>query len=119
MAEVTIDPRYSKHSNIEIERILDSVETIDETPTPESGNPVSSGGTATAISEAVSDRPTNEEMAEALGGYYTKEQVDELLAQKQDTVALATEQEVIDIVENFGKDPGDDDSEPEPEPEGE
>lgn len=110
--EVTIDPRYSKHSNKDIERILDSVETIDATPAADSPNPVSSGGTAAAISEAVQNRPTNEQVSEALGGYYTKEQANELLAQKQDTVTLASEQDVIDIVENYGHEP-----EPEPEPE--
>ncbi len=80
--DVTIDLRYSKYTNKEIERILDSVETIDTEPTADSPNPVSSGAVAAA------------------------------LAEKQDVVTLASEQDVIDIVENFGHD-----TEPEPEEE--
>lgn len=111
---VTIDPRYSKHNNKEIEAILDSVAEFDDTPTVGSDKPVKSGGVAQAIGEAVQDRPTKEEVSEALGSYYTKEEADELLSQKQDNSSLADEQDVIDIVENFGKEP---EPEPEPEPE--
>lgn len=112
--DVTIDPRYSKYDNSEIERILDSVAEFDDKPTEGSAKPAKSGGVATAISEAVANRPTTEDLTETLGGYYTKEQADELLAQKQDSVTLASEQDVIDIVENYGKDP---EPEPEPDPE--
>ena len=57
MAEVTIDPRYSKHNNQEIERILDSVATIDSEPTPDSDNPISSGAVAAALGHVAENLP--------------------------------------------------------------
>lgn len=57
MEEVTIDPRYSKHNNQEIERILDSVATIDSTPAPESNNPISSGAVAAALGHVAENLP--------------------------------------------------------------
>lgn len=59
MAEnnVIIDPRYSKHDNKEIERILDSVAEFDDTPTPGSDKPVKSGAVAAAIQQAVESIP--------------------------------------------------------------
>lgn len=61
MEDVKIDPRYSKHSNQEIERILDSVATIDGEPTPDSPNPISSGAVATALDHVAENLPESTE----------------------------------------------------------
>lgn len=61
--DVTIDPRYSKYTNREIEEILESVETIDTEPTADSPNPVSSGGAAQALGDKL-DTITQEQFDE-------------------------------------------------------
>jgi hypothetical protein len=93
---VTIDPRYSKYTNKEIERVLDSVATIDDAPTEGSDNPVKSGA-----------------VASALAGYPTKDEITELLEGKQDVMEEASEEDVRSIVKDWTPDA---DPEPEPEP---
>lgn len=61
MADVIIDPRYSKYDNKSIERILDSVAEFDETPTEDSDKPVKSSGVAAAIKNAVENVPVASE----------------------------------------------------------
>lgn len=58
---VTIDPRYSKHTNQEIERILDSVAEFDDAPTEDSDKPVKSSGIASAIQQAIESIPEADE----------------------------------------------------------
>lgn len=55
----SVDPRYLSYDKQDVERILGSVEHIDEAPTEESDSPVSSGG-----------------VAEALKGYYADEDIE-------------------------------------------
>ena len=50
--ETTVDPRYMSYDKDEMERILASVEHIDDTPTSESNNVVKSGGVAAAFGAA-------------------------------------------------------------------
>lgn len=91
--EVNVDPRYSKYSSQQIEDVLDKVHNADEQPTAESGNMISSGA-----------------VAAALGNYNTKEEVTELLSDKQDTMTEASEEEIRNIVRNWSPD-----QQPEPE----
>lgn len=49
---VTVDPRYMSYNKDEMDRILASVEHIDETPTEGSDNVVKSGGVAAAFGQA-------------------------------------------------------------------
>lgn len=53
-----IDPRFLSYDKDEVERILDSVERIDEAPTAESKYPISSGG----VKAALEIYPTKEEI---------------------------------------------------------
>lgn len=50
--ETTVDPRYMAYDKDEMDRILASVEHIDETPTEGSDNVVKSGGVAAAFGAA-------------------------------------------------------------------
>lgn len=61
--DVTIDPRYSKYNNKDIERILDSVAEFDDQPTDGSDKPVKSSGVASAIQQAVENVPVSTEEA--------------------------------------------------------
>jgi hypothetical protein len=61
--DVTIDPRYSKYDNKDIERILDSVAVFDDKPTDGSDKPVKSSGVASAIQQAVENVPVSTEEA--------------------------------------------------------
>lgn len=50
--ETTVDPRYMAYDKDEMDRILASVEHIDDTPTSGSNNVVKSGGVAAAFGAA-------------------------------------------------------------------
>ena len=93
--EVTVDPRYSKYDTEEIEAVFDKVHNADAEPTAESGNMISSGA-----------------VAAALGNYSTTEEMNTALADKQDAMNEASEEEIRDIVKNYNPD-----AEPEPEEE--
>lgn len=54
---VNIDPRYMRYDKADVERILGSVEHIDDTPMEESDNPVKSRGVAAAIRQAIEGIP--------------------------------------------------------------
>lgn len=47
--KVGIDPRYLSYSKDEVEAILNKVEKVDATPTPDSDYPVSSRGVFAAL----------------------------------------------------------------------
>lgn len=67
--DVTVSPRYLPYDKDDVERILGQVETLDDTPTEESENPVKSGGVAAAIAElnnTFTNYPTTEQMNTAL-----------------------------------------------------
>lgn len=113
MAEVTIDPRYSKHNNQEIERILDSVKTIDTELAEDSPNPIAGG----AVAAALGNYPTKEQVSTALGDYYTKDQADELLDQKQPATKVMTAEEAEEMFDSVFYPQPEPDPEPEPEPE--
>jgi len=62
MAKTKVDPRYLTYDAKDVERILGSVEHIDDTPTAESDNPVKSGGVAASLA----NYPTNAQMTAAI-----------------------------------------------------
>lgn len=105
MEQITINPRFLTYDKDKVQQILDSVAHIDDTPTPGSNYPVKSGAVAAAITQAIAA------MTEALAQYTTTEQLNELLAAKQDAIPMADEQDVRAIVTAY-----DPDGEPETEP---
>lgn len=48
-SNTAVESRYLKYNKAEVERILGSVEHVDDTPTEESDNPVKSGGVNAAL----------------------------------------------------------------------
>lgn len=105
MEQITINPRFLTYDKDKVQQILDSVAHIDDTPTPDSNYPVKSGAVAAAIAQTIT------EMTEALAQYTTTEQLNKLLAAKQDAIPMADEQEIRSIVRDY-----DPDGEPETEP---
>lgn len=47
--EVIVDPRYSKYNSKDMEAVFDKVHNADAEPTAESGNMISSGAVAAAL----------------------------------------------------------------------
>lgn len=85
--EVTVDPRYMTYDKDEVQGLLDKVNNADTEPTAESENMISSGA-----------------VAKALGNYATTESVTESLADKQDAMDEASEEDIRDIVKNWTPD---------------
>lgn len=79
---VTVNNRYLKYKTAdEVQAILEGVEHIDSTPTPNSNNPISSGG----VDNALGNYPTKTEMETDLANYPTKTELNTTLGEYSTT----------------------------------